>query len=100
MSTMAKKQTTLKETTTESFAAGAAKARAPRVKTAQHSKVVSSEPVVNAVAQQGSSENAREVIAALAYSYWEERGYEHGLHLEDWVRAEQEYRKRIAATNR
>ena len=32
-----------------------------------------------------------ERIAHLVYSYWEERGYQHGFAPEDWLRAEQEY---------
>jgi len=32
----------------------------------------------------------REQIAVLAYSYWEQRGYEHGYAEQDWLRAEQE----------
>jgi hypothetical protein len=33
-------------------------------------------------------------IAQLAYSYWENRGYEHGFADEDWLRAERELRER------
>ena|SRR5215207_4557009 len=35
----------------------------------------------------------REEIAALAYAYWEERGYQSGSPNEDWFRAEQELLK-------
>jgi hypothetical protein len=35
-------------------------------------------------------------IAALAYSYWEARGYNGGSAEEDWLRAEEEVRKRHA----
>jgi len=35
-----------------------------------------------------------EEVAKLAYSYWAARGYSHGSHEEDWIRAEQELRKR------
>ncbi len=35
-------------------------------------------------------------IARIAYSYFEARGYEHGHDSEDWVRAEEEYRRRKA----
>lgn len=35
----------------------------------------------------------REQIAVLAYSYWEQRGYEHGYAEQDWLRAEQELSK-------
>lgn len=31
-----------------------------------------------------------EEIAALAYTYWETRGRQHGSALEDWLRAERE----------
>ncbi len=31
-----------------------------------------------------------EDIAALAYSYWEQRGMQHGSDMEDWLRAERE----------
>lgn len=35
-------------------------------------------------------------IAALAYSYWEARGYQGGTAEADWLRAEEELRKRHA----
>ncbi|MBK9166430.1 MAG: DUF2934 domain-containing protein [Bryobacterales bacterium] len=37
-----------------------------------------------------------EEIARLAYSYWEERGFQGGSALEDWLRAEEELRRREA----
>jgi hypothetical protein len=91
---MAKKQEIVKKTADAAPPTRAAKPKTPRVKAAQHSKVVSMEPVI---APPGP-ENSREVIAQIAYSYWESRGYEHGAALEDWVRAEHEYRQRLAAT--
>ena len=33
-------------------------------------------------------------IAQLAYSYWEQRGYQGGSPWEDWFRAEQELKKK------
>lgn len=33
---------------------------------------------------------SQEEIANLAYSYWEARGFSHGLADEDWIRAEAE----------
>jgi hypothetical protein len=36
----------------------------------------------------------REEIATLAYSYWLERGRHGGSPEQDWLRAEQEYRRR------
>jgi hypothetical protein len=35
----------------------------------------------------------REDIASLAYSYWENRGYQGGCSVEDWLRAERELRR-------
>ena len=37
---------------------------------------------------------SREDIAALAYSYWEARGFQGGSPEEDWLRAELEFRSR------
>jgi len=37
---------------------------------------------------------AQEEIAALAYTYWEARGYQGGCPEEDWLRAESELRAR------
>ena len=37
-----------------------------------------------------------EEIARLAYSYWEARGFERGSALDDWLRAEEEIRRREA----
>ena len=31
-------------------------------------------------------------VAALAHRYWAEGGYQHGNHVDDWFRAEQELR--------
>jgi hypothetical protein len=50
--------------------------------------VMSSSPLIEApVAITAAS---REEIANLAYSYWEARGFTHGLADEDWIRAEAE----------
>lgn len=37
-----------------------------------------------------------EEIALLAHSYWEQRGYQHGLAEQDWLRAEQNLLKRAS----
>jgi hypothetical protein len=102
---MAKKQATPKETAAPAKAtpARAAKPNTPRVTAAKHSKVVSSESVLVEsaaieTAVQASSEHSAEAIAKIAYGYWESRGYRGGSPLEDWVRAEHEYRQRLAAT--
>ncbi len=36
-------------------------------------------------------------VSRLAYFYWVERNYRHGAAVDDWVRAEQELRARVAA---
>jgi hypothetical protein len=89
---MAKKQEIVKKTVAAAPPTRAAKPKTPRVKAAQHSKVISAEP---ATAQ---TENPHEVIAQIAYSFWESRGCQDGAAIEDWVRAEHEYRQRLAAT--
>jgi len=94
---MAQKQKTDKEivvSTTGGAAAAARRKSAPtRTKaTARTRSVVpveaAAEPVVVA------AEPTYEQIAALAYTYWEERGYQGGSQEEDWLRAEQELRTR------
>jgi hypothetical protein len=94
---MAKKQAIVKETAAAAApatSARAAKPKTPRVKAAQHSKTASSEPV----SVQTSADNAEEIIARMAYGYWESRGCQGGSALEDWVRAEHEFRHRVGAT--
>lgn len=44
--------------------------------------------------QTNQSGFTQEEIAALAHSYWVARGYQHGSHEEDWLRAEQELKSR------
>jgi hypothetical protein len=39
-------------------------------------------------------------IAALAYSYWEARGYQGGSPEEDWLHAEQELRNKLVSSAR
>ena len=39
---------------------------------------------------------SQEEIAALAYSYWEARGYQGGSPEEDWLQAERELRERLS----
>jgi Protein of unknown function (DUF2934) len=89
---MAKKQEIVKQTVAGAPPARPAKPKTRRVRAAQHSKAVSVEPVI---AQ--TVEDPHEAIAQIAYSFWEARGCQAGTALEDWVRAEQEYRQRIAA---
>lgn len=86
---MARKQAIVKETAAAVApkTARAAKPKTPRVTAAKHSKSVSTEPAT----AEASAENDTEVIAKMAYSYWESRGGHGGSALEDWVRAEREY---------
>jgi hypothetical protein len=90
---MAKKQELVNKTVVAAPPTRATKPKTPRVKAAQHSKVVSGEP---AIAQ--TPENPHEAIAQIAYSFWESRGCQDGAAIEDWLRAEHEYRQRLAAT--
>ncbi|MGC2640046.1 MAG: DUF2934 domain-containing protein [Acidobacteriaceae bacterium] len=39
---------------------------------------------------------SRAEVARLAHKFWAERGHQHGHHVEDWLRAEQELRKRAS----
>jgi hypothetical protein len=102
---MAKKQAIVNETAAAAAPARAASPKTPRVKAAQHSKAVSSEPVVaqadpESVEPENShivSQNSDQVVAQIAYGYWESRGYQGGNPLEDWVRAEHEYNQLVAS---
>jgi putative hemolysin len=85
--------------------AGAAPARrktaTPRPRRAATTKTATATPAEpEAVVVPSVVEPTREAIAALAYSYWEARGYQGGSEREDWLRAEQELRGRraVAAT--
>jgi hypothetical protein len=62
--------------------------KAPRVNAARHTKALV-ESVVD------PKENAHDLIARMAYSYWEARGGEDGNAIADWLRAEHEYRERV-----
>ena len=39
---------------------------------------------------------SQEEVARLAHRFWAERGYQHGKHVDDWFRAEQELRGRAS----
>jgi hypothetical protein len=94
---MPKKQAIVNETAAVASSARAAKPKTPRVKAAQHSKVASTESAESVIAQSHPHE-AYEAVAQIAYGYWESRGHQGGTALEDWLRAEHEYRQRLAAT--
>src|ERR1700743_2834801 len=90
---MPRKPAIAKEPRAPAQPARATKSSTPRVKAAQHSKVV---PVVEKIEQPvlAAAENAHEAIAKIAYGYWESRGCQGGYEIEDWVRAEHESRQR------
>jgi hypothetical protein len=52
--------------------------------------------------ENGAPSNVTEIrfshdqVAQLAHRFWAERGHQHGHHLEDWFRAEQELRARAS----
>lgn len=109
---MAKKQSVINP----SSVSGAAPARAPKAapsrnRNSKHSKAavapeiaveipevafVIEEVEVEFVPVIARTENPMEVISRLAYGYWEARGRQGGDALEDWVRAENEYRRLCA----
>src|SRR5437764_10297637 len=60
-------------------------------------EVLAVEQVVARVSPTITTNNPVETIARLAYGYWEARGCAGGDPLEDWVRAEEEYRRLNAA---
>jgi hypothetical protein len=68
----------------------ASRSRAKRTEGVEAAAIPAAEPVSGAVT--ATSEPSRDEIAALAYSYWEARGYQGGSSEEDWLRAEQELR--------
>jgi hypothetical protein len=88
-------------------AAPAKKTRTPRAKTTSVQTDGSRKPAPRTSAKPAVPERApspavvidlsREEVARLAYSYWEARGYQGGSPLEDWVRAENELRKKTPA---
>jgi len=39
---------------------------------------------------------SQEAVAILAHTYWQQRGQQHGQHIEDWFRAEQELRSKAS----
>jgi hypothetical protein len=115
---MPRKQATSNDSSAGAAAARAAKPKAPRVKSAQHTKAAASQdaiapqvqiemievvspvavlevgafPVEAALSASARPDvDPREEIARLAYGYWLARGCTGGDPVEDWVRAENEY---------
>ena len=101
---MAKKPAIVKETVAAAApkTARAAKPKTPRVTAAKHSKTASAEmsqapEKVESSAVQTVGGNPSEVIAKIAYGYWEARGRQGGSPIEDWVRAERECTNQASA---
>jgi hypothetical protein len=99
---MPSKPVVKKETnpTTKETARPARKA-APRVSTAKHRAAKSTETSLSAEMNVHTNvdtnlHNNQEIIAAIAYGYWEARGCQGGDPMEDWVRAEAEFNSRTA----
>jgi len=93
---MAKKQTIAKETVAAA-PRRAANPRAPRVTAATHSRAASTETALAPPSAEFTAasdmENPHDVIARVAYGFWEARGQQSGSAAEDWFRAEREYQK-------
>ena len=80
---------------------GAAAAATPakrRVSRAKGTASPSSEISSPASAHSAEPVIDREAVSLLAYSYWEARGFTGGSPEEDWLRAEREVRKGLAAS--
>jgi hypothetical protein len=96
---MATKPITSKKTSKVSVETPAtANPRASRVTSAKHSKAAVADvfveiPVAEVIVQP-VAENPHDVIAKIAYGYWEARGYQGGNPAEDWFRAVAEYGQR------
>lgn len=50
--------------------------------------------------QEADLNRYEEEIARLAYHLWEQRGYAHGYHEEDWYRAQEEIKRRYTGETR
>ena len=95
---MPRKPATINDSSTAAGAARAAAPKTPRVKSSRHASKPASETSVPDLDPDAPATNgdAREEIAKIAYGYWEARGFCGGDPVEDWVRAENEYRQREA----
>ncbi|SRR5579883_672833 len=113
---MPRKQAIANESSAAAAPARAANPKAPRVKSAKHTKAAAPDSAAVPEINQGTPEqiettvfvsasapaatssvdaDPREEIARIAYGYWQARGYTGGDPIDDWVRAENEYRSRL-----
>lgn len=92
-----KKKTTTK-TPTKATATKAATAAKPRKTAAKKgTDVVTEIPVaVNGHLAAQERSVSHDEVARLAHTYWQQRGHRHGQHEEDWLRAEQELRRKAS----
>lgn len=91
------KKTTAEKAVSAAKEPRAVKSASPRVTSVRHSKVAAtSEPITSpdpvVSFESALPQNASEAIAKLAYGYWNARGCQGGNALEDWLRAEAEFR--------
>jgi hypothetical protein len=93
-SNMARKSVSENPIVVSTGAAAAVPARRKPSSAKRTARTVEAPEVVEAAAAPVAVELSREEIAALAYSYWETRGYTGGSPEEDWLRAEQDLRTR------
>lgn len=86
----AAKKTTAKAETTGSFPAPNGNAAAAAVLAPAPTRTSAPPPAAPRASV------SRDEIARLAHKFWAERGHQHGHHVEDWLRAEQELRKKAS----
>ncbi len=67
------------------------------LKTSPAAAAPETETAAEVVAIEATYAPAESEIAALAYTYWAERGYQGGSSEEDWLRAERELRAKASA---
>ncbi len=71
----------------------AAKTKAVTEERAAPARLEAVKPKAKPVAEKTAvAAPTREQIAQLAHRFWAERGWQHGSHEQDWLRAEQELR--------
>jgi Protein of unknown function (DUF2934) len=79
-----------KTTATSEKPATRAKAPSTNAPVKRHKKAAPPVASETAATEERSRSVAYEDVARLAFSYWEQRGYQHGSPDTDWLRAEQE----------
>jgi hypothetical protein len=68
----------------------------PRKTVAGKTTTPSNVTEINASSNGAGIKASEEQVALLAHRYWAERGHQHGHHVEDWFRAEQELRSKAS----